>query len=130
MVHPRITGNERDNPGESEDGLGVKNEAVGYASSRSLEVNLAGDRGFEPRLSDSESDVLPLDESPLGGDHSSIEVCHGQTCTGIPVEEWLNHLFLVIGIICIHANQGGEALFLCASRFTWTPGATFQIVGE
>ena len=27
-------------------------------------VDLAGDRGFEPRLTDSESAVLPLDESP------------------------------------------------------------------
>ena len=27
-------------------------------------VYLAGDRGFEPRLTDSESAVLPLDESP------------------------------------------------------------------
>ena len=60
-------------------GPGLKNEAVGHASSRLLEVHLAGDRGFEPRLSDSESDVLPLDESPMRGDHSSIEVGHGQT---------------------------------------------------
>ena len=27
--------------------------------------SLAGDRGFEPRLTDPESVVLPLDESPL-----------------------------------------------------------------
>lgn len=32
----------------------------------SLYLILAGDRGFEPRLTDPESVVLPLDESPLG----------------------------------------------------------------
>ena len=39
-----------------------------------LNARLAGDRGFEPRLADSESAVLPLDESPSLADYS---ILHG-----------------------------------------------------
>ena len=85
---------------------------------------MAGDRGFEPRLSDSESDVLPLDESPVGGDHSSIEVDRGQTCTGTRVEERLSHLFLVIGIICSHANQRRDSIFLWPGASIYNGWAT------
>ena len=33
---------------------------------------LAGDRGFEPRLTNSESAVLPLDQSPTWGDFTIV----------------------------------------------------------
>ena len=39
--------------------------AVSWATRRMRRV--AGDRGFEPRLTDPESVVLPLDESPIHG---------------------------------------------------------------
>ena len=32
----------------------------------------AGEQGFEPQLSDPESDVLPLDDSPIAHQHRSI----------------------------------------------------------
>ena len=32
---------------------------------------LAGELGFEPRLTESESAVLPLDDSPLSGAHAA-----------------------------------------------------------
>ena len=35
----------------------------------SKRVDLAGGLGFEPRLVESESDVLPLDDPPVGGTH-------------------------------------------------------------
>ena len=38
--------------------------AMSLAARRMRHINLAGDPGFEPGLSDPESDVLPLDESP------------------------------------------------------------------
>ena len=37
-------------------------------------MHMAGDRGFEPRLADPESAVLPLDESPIRCDYSTRQI--------------------------------------------------------
>ena len=43
---------------------------------------MAGDQGFEPRLTDPESVVLPLDESPVGLILKATEFSKRAECSG------------------------------------------------
>lgn len=47
-----------------------REEPIQHLTSDALQGDLAGELGFEPRLADPESAVLPLDDSPAPWDDS------------------------------------------------------------
>ena len=57
-----------------------------------VKVGVAGDRGFEPRLTEPESVVLPLDESPVCPNSSSethfLQGCRGHRCSTFVADDW------------------------------------------
>ncbi len=71
--------------------------AVSLAARRTRHViyvkkGVAGDRGFEPRLTEPESVVLPLDESPVCPNSSSethfLQGCRGHPCSTFIADDW------------------------------------------